>query len=72
MMEAIRKQLRRWTSCPEASAYHVDSADGFRVICVLLVMWFHIWQKSWLSQAVRVAWRWSIMSAWGMTLSSRM
>ncbi len=49
MMEAIRKQLRRWTSCPEASAYHVDSADGFRVICVLLVMWFHIWQQSWLS-----------------------
>lgn len=49
-----RPSIRKWMSCPPADAYHVDSADGFRVICVLLVMWFHIWQQSWLSPTLRI------------------
>ena len=53
-MEAIRKRVRRWTASPAADAWHVDSADGFRVICVLLVMWFHIWQQSWLSPTLKL------------------
>ena len=28
---------------------YVDVLDGIRVLCVLLVGWFHIWQQSWLS-----------------------
>ena len=49
-MEAIKRLL----DAPEASPRHVDSADGFRVMAVLLVMWFHIWQQSWLSPTLRV------------------
>lgn len=28
---------------------HLDVLDGVRVLCILLVGWFHIWQQSWLS-----------------------
>ncbi|MBR3017735.1 MAG: acyltransferase [Clostridia bacterium] len=30
-------------------AKHLDVLDGVRVLCILLVGWFHIWQQSWLS-----------------------
>ena len=29
-------------------------ADGFRVMCVLFVGWFHIWQQSWLAPVLNV------------------
>lgn len=28
--------------------------DGIRVLAIFLVMWFHIWQQSWLEPAVRI------------------
>ena len=31
---------------------YIPAADGFRVLCVLLVGWFHIWQQSWLTPEV--------------------
>ena len=31
-----------------ASERYVPVADGLRALCVGVVMWFHIWQQSWL------------------------
>ncbi|MBR0464881.1 MAG: acyltransferase [Clostridia bacterium] len=31
---------------------YIPVADGFRVLCVLLVGWFHIWQQSWLTPEI--------------------
>lgn len=33
---------------------YVPVADGFRVLCVLFVAWFHIWQQSWLSPVFHI------------------
>ena len=35
-------------------AKHLDVLDGVRVLCILLVGWFHIWQQSWLSPQFEV------------------
>ena len=52
------ERLKKWASglldAPQADPWHVDSADGFRVVCVLIVMWFHIWQQSWLSPTLKI------------------
>ena len=51
------KRLGRLLDPPKRGKGRVDSADGFRVIAILLVMWFHIWQQSWLSPTLRVGGR---------------
>ncbi|MDO4573209.1 MAG: hypothetical protein Q4C13_07555, partial [Clostridia bacterium] len=28
--------------------YHIDVLDGIRALAILVIMWFHIWQQSWL------------------------
>ena len=33
---------------------HLDVLDGIRVLCILLVGWFHIWQQGWLTPQVQV------------------
>ena len=33
---------------------YVPVADGFRVLCVLFVGWFHIWQQSWLNPMLEI------------------
>ena len=33
---------------------HLDVLDGVRVLCVLLVGWFHIWQQGWLTPQFQV------------------
>jgi len=38
---------------------HVDVLDGIRAVAILIVMWFHIWQQSWLMpicSTPRLAW----------------
>ena len=35
-------------------AKHLDVLDGVRVLCILLVGWFHIWQQSWLAPQFEV------------------
>lgn len=32
----------------EGDVYHVDVMDGIRAISILLVLWFHFWQQTWL------------------------
>lgn len=33
---------------------HIDILDGFRGLAILLVMWFHIWQQSWLGTEIKI------------------
>ena len=33
---------------------HLDVLDGIRVLCILLVGWFHIWQQSWIAPNFQV------------------
>ena len=42
------KNLRRWLIPGKYKNGYMPVADLFRVLCVLLVGWFHIWQQSWL------------------------
>ena len=45
-----RKQFQPFLSYrmgPDAK--HLDVLDGVRVLCILLVGWFHIWQQGWLT-----------------------
>ena len=43
------QSYRMW---PDAK--HLDVLDGVRVLCILLVGWFHIWQQSWLAPQFEV------------------
>ena len=36
------------TDNEDINMFHVDVLDGVRAIAVLIVVWFHIWQQSWL------------------------
>ena len=45
----MRKALR-WIAGPyEANEKYAAAADLLRVICVLVVAWYHFWQQSWLN-----------------------
>lgn len=44
----IKRFLSLFSAEPVRSDY-VDGADLFRVTCILLIAWFHIWQQSWLN-----------------------
>ena len=35
-------------------AKHLDVLDGVRVLCILLVGWFHIWQQGWLTPQIQI------------------
>ena len=43
----LPKCLRRQTS-----QSHIPELDGWRVLLVFLVSWYHIWQQSWLTPKV--------------------
>ncbi len=45
-MNPITKWLRDAKTPP--SLRYVDTCDGLRVMAVMIVAWFHIWQQSWL------------------------
>ena len=46
--------LRRFFAPGSYDRRYVPVADGFRVLCVLFVGWFHIWQQSWLSPVLTI------------------
>lgn len=46
-MEKIALAFRPYQEAPDPG--RIDVLDGMRVLCVLLVGWFHIWQQGWLS-----------------------
>ena len=46
----------RWLKPPEPD--YAAAGDLLRVICILMVGWYHIWQQSWLSPALKLGGRW--------------
>ena len=39
---------------PESRDNYVPAADFLRVLSILLISWFHIWQQSWLNPAFTI------------------
>lgn len=52
MMEKVRLHFQSYREAPDSG--RIDALDGIRVLCVLLVGWFHIWQQSWLSPTLTI------------------
>lgn len=48
----LTKNRFRLTS--PASDRYVPAADGLRALCTLGIMWYHIWQQSWLQPCITV------------------
>lgn len=46
MEQKISAYFQPYREAPELK--HIDVLDGVRVLCVVLVAWFHIWQQGWL------------------------
>ena len=61
-MKGLRE---RWLAPPEPD--YAAAGDLLRVICILMVGWFHIWQQSWLSPAVKLGGRWLDFTPWVRT-----
>lgn len=51
------KTLReRWLAPPEPG--YAAAGDVLRVVCILMVGWYHIWQQSWLFPALKIGGCW--------------
>ena len=51
----MEKMIARFQSYRETpDDRHLDVLDGIRVLCILLVGWFHIWQQGWLSPSFTI------------------
>ena len=46
-MENVTLHFQSYTNAPDPK--QIDVLDGVRVLLVLLIGWYHIWQQSWLS-----------------------
>ena len=46
-MQKTAEYLRSFRRTPDDA--HIDTLDGIRVLMILIVGWFHIWQQSWYS-----------------------
>lgn len=49
-MEKVRLHLRSFSQPPDGR--HLDVLDGIRVLFVLLIGWYHIWQQGWLTPVI--------------------
>ena len=54
MKAFLKKLIQPW----KAEGGFLAAADCLRVLCVLTVMWYHIWQQSWLRPAMRIGTVW--------------
>ena len=50
----MRAFVRKWFLPGQYERGYMPVADGFRVLCVLIVAWFHIWQQSWLTPELTI------------------
>ena len=48
----MSKNIQKITTSEYYSAYYIDVLDGIRALSVLIVVWFHFWQQSWLMPIV--------------------
>lgn len=55
-MEEIQKPTWREKLDTDIDYRHVDVVDGIRGISVLLVLWFHFWQQTWLMPSYPTPW----------------
>lgn len=46
-MQKAAEYFRSFRQTPDDT--HIDTLDGLRVLIILIVGWFHIWQQSWFS-----------------------
>lgn len=47
-MEKIKEWFKKISCDKNGDVYHVDVLDGLRAVAVLIVLWFHFWQQTWL------------------------
>ncbi|MCL2671217.1 MAG: acyltransferase [Clostridiales bacterium] len=40
-------RIKKWIQM-DLSAHRIDALDGVRALCILIVLWFHFWQQTWL------------------------
>lgn len=40
-------RLKKWMHM-DLDAHRIDALDGVRALCILVVLWFHFWQQTWL------------------------
>ena len=52
MEEKKTGYLQSFRQTPDAK--HIDALDGIRVLIILIVGWFHIWQQSWYSPSFTI------------------
>lgn len=56
MTENIQIPIEEASEMPSATEYyktdHIDVLDGVRAVSILIVVWFHFWQQSWLMPIV--------------------
>ena len=52
MEQKLSSYFQSYREAPDLK--HLDVLDGIRVLCIVLVAWYHIWQQSWLFPSVTV------------------
>ena len=45
--EEVKKEKAVVLSC-DYEIHHIGVLDGIRALAVLVVVWFHFWQQSWI------------------------
>ena len=48
--------IKRWTedAKKQPDVRHVDTCDGVRALAIMIVVWYHIWQQSWLYPTIQL------------------
>ncbi len=48
--------IKRWTedAKKQPDVRHVDTCDGVRALAIMIVVWYQIWQQSWLYPEMRI------------------
>ena len=48
----MAREVQKKTISEYYNPHHIDVLDGIRAVSVLIVLWFHFWQQSWLMPIV--------------------
>ena len=48
----MKTEIQKRTTSEYYSTHHIPVLDGIRAVSVLIVVWFHFWQQSWLMPIV--------------------